>query len=25
LRVGRLSLTHVPEGQWRFLLLHERF
>jgi 23S rRNA pseudouridine2604 synthase len=25
LRVGRLSLTPLPEGQWRFLLLHERF
>jgi len=25
LRVGRLSLTPLPEAQWRFLLLHERF
>ena len=25
LRVGRMSLTPLPEGQWRFLLLHERF
>jgi 23S rRNA pseudouridine2604 synthase len=25
LRVGRLCLTPLPEGQWRFLLLHERF
>jgi len=25
LRVGRVALTHLPEGQWRYLLPQERF
>jgi len=24
-RVGRVTLAHLPEGQWRFLAAHERF
>jgi len=25
LRIGRVTLAHLPEGQWRYLLPHERF
>lgn len=25
IRIGRVSLKHLPEGQWRFLLGYERF
>jgi 23S rRNA pseudouridine2604 synthase len=25
LRVGRVTLAHLPEGQWRYLQAHERF
>ncbi|MEN9842546.1 MAG: hypothetical protein RLZZ612_375 [Pseudomonadota bacterium] len=25
IRIGRISLKHLPEGQWRFLLDYERF
>jgi len=25
LRVGRVGLAHLPVGQWRYLLPHERF
>jgi 23S rRNA pseudouridine2604 synthase len=25
MRIGRVALAHLPEGQWRYLLPHERF
>jgi 23S rRNA pseudouridine2604 synthase len=25
LRIGRVTLAHLPEGQWRYLAAHERF
>ncbi|MGH8859466.1 MAG: rRNA pseudouridine synthase [Polaromonas sp.] len=25
LRIGRVSMSHLPPGQWRYLLPHERF
>jgi len=25
IRIGRVSLTTLPIGQWRYLLPHERF